>query len=247
MSHYDPTEYGRVWASEYDQLFNERDDFKQLNQFIAVRAGSHSILEFGIGTGRVALGLAEEGFDVHGVDISQEMLDLLAAKPHGDKIHTILGDFTTVKVEGIFSLVIIAFSTLFLLESQEAQVACIANAARHLEPGGLLVVEAFVPDPSRWVRGQTTYVSSLSNDLVDLMIAVHDPVEQVIHNQHLLFSNEGIKLKPTRLRYAWPGEIDLMAQLADMSLIERYADYSKSPFTASSGSHVSVYQLPYSV
>lgn len=241
----DPTSYGRVWASEYDRLFNERDDLQQVTQFMANRAGNESILEFGIGTGRIALKLVEQGFDVHGVDISQEMLDILANKPLGDRIHTVLGDFTTVEVKGSFSLVIIAFSTLFLLESQTAQVACIANAARHLSAGGTLIIENFVPDASRWVRGQTSYVSSLTNETADLMLAVHDPVNQVVHNQHVIFQNQDkVQLKPLRLRYAWPSELDLMAQLAGMRLVERYADYGKSPFTGTSSNHVSVYQRP---
>ena len=128
------------------------------------------------------------------------MLEGLRAKPGGAEIPTTVGDFTTLKVDGEFSLVLIAFSAMFLLDSQETQVRCFENAARHLAPGGVFVVEAFVPDHSRWTRGQNTTVYGIEADLVDLQVGLHDRFEQVIVYQHVLIRESGIRLLPSRLR-----------------------------------------------
>lgn len=243
MSTYHPSEYGDTWASEYDKVFEGRNNLQDVTRFLLSRVGNGSAVEFGIGTGRMSFGLAEAGVKVYGIDASQEMLNILKSKPSGQQIHTVVGNFVDTKFDDKFSLVYILCSTLFMLESQKDQVECIKNAAKHLTSDGTLVIECFVPDPSRWVRGQTSFVSSLDNEAVDFLVAVHDPVHQLIRNQHIYLSNGSVQLKPIQLRYAWPTEIDLMAQVAGLKLTERYADYDESPFIGTSTHHVSVYSF----
>lgn len=242
MKSYDDETYGNTWAEVYDDLFQNRDDLDLVSETLSKLAGTGPALEFGIGTGRTAIPLAKLGIKVHGIDTSQAMIDKMLAKPGGDEIPITLGSFTDVRVEGSFSLVFIVFSTLFQLSSQEEQVRCFANAAHHLEDKGVFVVEAFVHDRTRWNRGQDVTVTKIDDNFVDLHVAMHDPVRQLIFTQHLDITPSGIQFRPTRLRYAWPSELDLMARLAGLRLRERWSGWNREPFTADSGSHVSVYE-----
>src|SRR5262249_52827303 len=144
-------------------------------------------------------------------------------------------------VEGRFALVFVAFNTFFGLLSQEAQVRCFARVAEHLTDRGVFVIEAFVPDTSRFDRGQRVGVTALDVDTVQLETSVHDPAAQVIRSQHVVFSNAGMQLFPVHVRYAWPSELDLMARLAGLRLRDRWGAWDKSPFTAASRAHVSVF------
>jgi SAM-dependent methyltransferase len=240
----DPAAYGRTWAADYDVLFEDRDDPGAVVAFVAGLAPSGSVLEMGVGTGRLAVPLAAGGLTVTGVDSSSEMLDRLRARPGADRIEVIQGDFTTVEAGGPHDVVVIAFSTLFLVPSQRAQLAVLANACRHLRPGGWLVVEAFVPDHSRWSRGQNLSLGRLDAQGVSLKLSVHDPVDQIISMQEVLVDATGTSLRPNLLRYAWPSELDAMALASGFDPVQRWADWTKSPFIAASTSHVSVYQRP---
>jgi SAM-dependent methyltransferase len=239
---YDPASYGDVWVDVYDELFAGRDDPDAIARVIEELTATPRVLEFGVGTGRIAIALAARNLEVHGIDISRPMIERLRAKPGGDKVATIVGDFTEAEVEGKFGLVLLAFSSIFLLASQEQQVRCFANAARHLDRGGVFVVEAFVPDHSRWSHGQNISVVRVEKDLVDVNAALHDPVEQVIRFQRVIFRESGTRLLPNRLRYAWPAELDLMARLAGLRLRDRWSGWCGEPFSAESGAHVSVYE-----
>ena len=157
----DQTAYGRVWAEDYDLLYEEREDPAEVAEFVAALAPGGAVLEFGVGTGRLALPLVEAGLSVTGIDASPEMLAQLQARPGAEKITVIEGDFITVDAGGPYDVVLIAFSTLFLVPSQEGQLACLANARAHLRPGGTVVIEAFVPDHSRWTRGQNLSIGHL--------------------------------------------------------------------------------------
>ena len=240
---YDAESYGAVWADLYDEFFGTRDDPDVVVTALERLAPNGRVLEFGIGTGRIAIPLSERGVKVHGVEISQPMVDRLRAKPGGGDLPVTVGDFTDVEIEGEFGLVLLAFSTIFLLESQEDQVRCFANAARHLGRGGVFVVEAFVPDPGRWTRGQNISVVRVEDDLVDLSAGLHDPVEQVIRFQRIIFSESGTQLLPNRIRYVWPSELDLLARLAGFRLRDRWSGWRGEPFSVESGSHVSIYEL----
>lgn len=238
----DPSDYGRVWADDYDRLYEQRDDPETVATCIAKLAPGGSVLEMGVGTGRLAVGLLAAGLAVTGVDASPEMLSRLRARPGTEQVTIVHGDFTTVDAGGPHDVVLIAFSTLFLVPSQAGQLACLANARRHLRPGGSVVIEAFVPDHSRWVRGQNLSIGDLNAAGASLKLSVHDPVQQVITTQEVLFGVEGTTLRPNLLRYAWPAELDAMALASRLRPKHRWADWTGAPFTAASTSHVSVFE-----
>jgi SAM-dependent methyltransferase len=209
---------------------------------IAELAGTGRVLELGVGTGRVAVPLAERGLQVVGIDASTAMLDRLAAKYDGPLLTSLCGDFADVDVDGDFSLILVAADTLFMLTTQDEQVRCFTNAAAHLAPGGVFVVEAFVPGATRYLQGHDTAVRSITADSVLLGVATHDPVAQRLDAQQILLGTDGIRLIPGALRYAWPSELDLMARLAGLRLRDRWSDWRGGRFVATSARHISVYQ-----
>jgi hypothetical protein len=149
-----------------------------------------------------------------------------------------------VAVEGRYALVFVAFNTFFALLTQDDQVRCFANAAAHLEDDGVFVLEVFVPDLGRFDRGQRVNVTRIDADSVMLDVSLHEPVEQRVSSQHIVFDGRGARLQPVAIRYAFPTELDLMARLAGLELRERWADWNREPFTEASGKHVSVYARP---
>ena len=196
----------------------------------------------GIGTGRLALPLRERGVRVHGVDASRAMIERLRAKPGGADVAVTIDDFSRVTLDETFALVFVAFNTFFNLSTADDQVRCFRNVASMLRPGGVFVIEAFVPDLGRFERGQRLAVSRMEPTAVWLEAAVHDSSNQLVDAQLLRLSSEGIRLFPIRIRYAWPSELDLMAQIAGLRLRERWAGWNKEPFSAASAGHVSVYE-----
>ncbi len=241
MSDYDAASYGDKIAEVYDEWYSELDTSGAI-ELLAGLAGPGPVLELGIGTGRVALPLAERGIGVHGIDASEAMVAKLRSKPGGDRIPVSMGDMADVEVEGRFSLIVVVFSTFFSLLSQEEQVRCFRNVASHLSDQGLFVLEAFVPDLSRFDRHQRVSASKVKTDEVMLEISKHDPTGQRVDAQHIVVSEEGIKMHPVRVRYAYPSELDLMARLAGLQLRERWGSWRREPFNASSVWHVSVYE-----
>ena len=240
MKDYGAATYGDVWADKYDE-YHSGIDATNAATTLADLAGGGRVLELGIGTGRVALPLAALGVEVHGVDASQAMVDRLRGKPGGGRIPVTIGNFADVGVEGTYSVIFIAFNTFFALTSQEDQVRCFANVAGHLTDDGFFVIEAFVPDMTRYTRGQNTQVSLVEMDRIRLDASLHDTVDQRVESQHVIISEAGVKLLPVTIRYAWPSELDLMARLAGLRLRERWSDWDRSPFNAGSRKHVSVY------
>ncbi len=239
---YDAATYGDRIAEVYDEWFGVPSDTEDTIAFLSDLAGPGPALELGIGTGRIALPLAERGIEVHGIDASEAMVEKLRGKPKGTDVSVSLGDFADVDVEGRFSLVYVVFNTFFALLSQEDQVRCFSNVARRLKDGGAFVIEAFVPDMTRWDRDQRIEARHVADDNVVLDAARHDPTEQRVTSNHLLVSEGGVKMYPVQLRYAWPSELDLMARLAGLRLRERWGGWRREPFTASSANHVSVYE-----
>ena len=243
MAEHDPAAYGDRIAGVYDEWLGVPGDTDDEVAFLAELAGVGPALDLGIGTGRVALPLARAGVDVRGIDASGAMVERLRAKPGGGGIPVSIGDFADVGVEEDFSLVYVVFNTFFGLLSQEEQVRCFANVARRLREGGAFVVEAFMPDPTRFDRGQTTRTQRVEMGWVVLECSRHDPVAQRVDSQNVVISEEETKLYPGgRIRYAWPSELDLMARLAGLRLRERWGDWRRKPFTAASTGHVSVYE-----
>jgi SAM-dependent methyltransferase len=209
---------------------------------LAELAGGGRALEFAIGTGRIALPLAERGVPVAGIDSSEAMLARLREKPGSERVEAVAGDMATTRVEGEFALVFLVFNTIFNLTTQDGQVACFENAAAHLASGGRFVIEARVPELQRLPLGQT--VLPWRADPGGYSAYVYDVVTQRLSGQHYHLEDGRIEASPTEMRYAWPAELDLMARLAGMRLEHRWAGWRREPFTALSPSHVSVYAKP---
>ena len=238
--HGDPvaTTYGERCADVYDELFSAFDP--AAIETLAQLAGGGRALELGIGTGLIALPLAARGVEVHGIDASPAMVARLRAKPGGEAIPVTMGDFADVGVAGEFSLAFVVFNTFFALQTQRDQVRCFRNVAARLARDGVFVLEAYVPDAA--FGGGPLRVTAVETDRVGLKISRHDPVAQRIQSQHVVVRDGEIRLYPVAIRYAWPSELDLMAELAGLQLRHRWSDWSRSPFTATSGKHVSVYE-----
>jgi SAM-dependent methyltransferase len=241
-------EYGLAgYGDRFADVYDERVEFLALDTegavaFLAEHAGSGPVLELGVGTGRIALPLAERGIDVHGIDASEAMAARMRSKPGADQIPVTIGDFADVPVEGRYTLVYIVFNTLFALQTQEAQVRCFENVAAHLANGGVFVVEAFVPDLTRFDRDQRIETEQVGLDEVWLNLARHHSVEQRVEAQHVLLSHEGVQLYPVHIRYAYPPELDLMARVAGLRLRERFDGWAGKPYTGPTATCVSVYE-----
>jgi hypothetical protein len=211
--------------------------------FLAALAGDGSALEFGIGTGRVALPLSARGVPVHGIDLSAAMVDRLREKPGADRVDVTIGDFASTRVDGGFTLVYLVFNTIMNLTSQDDQVACFGNAAAHLEAGGCFVVEGGVPALRRLPPGETVVAFAVSPTYVGLD-EYTDLVAQTVYSHHYRVDGDGLKVSSTPFRYVWPSELDLMARIAGLTLRERWSDWNRAPFTGESRSHVSVWEKP---
>ena len=237
--HLDP-----VVAANYDARVTERFDpslLEATTERLAELAGTGRALEFAIGTGRVALPLSTRGVEVHGIELSEPMLAELRSKPGGGSIPVAIGDMTTTRVPGTFSLVYLVFNTIGNLTTQAAQVACFRNAAAHLQPGGHFVIEVAVPDPPRRDDPIPFRPFSVTDDYIGID-EYADLVDQIMVSHHYRPNDDvGARLSG-RFRYVWPSELDLMAQLAGMTLAHRWADWQRSPFTGSSPDHISVWR-----
>ncbi len=205
-------------------------------------AGGGRALEFGIGTGRIALPLAQRGVRVHGIDLSNAMVQQLRAKPGGEEIGVTIGDFATTTVDGSFSLAYLVFNTISNLTTQAAQVACFRNVAAHLEPGGSFVIELFVPELQRLPPGET--ITAFRIGETRWGFDEFDVAAQGLTSHHFEIVDGQVERLSTPHRYAWPAELDLMAQLAGMRLRERWGGWKREPFTGDSRKHVSVWEKP---
>jgi SAM-dependent methyltransferase len=239
---YGPATYGDRVADVYDEWYKLPHNLETEATFLTELAAGGRVLELGIGTGRIAIPLSQRGVDIHGIDSSATMVEKMRAKPGGDAIPVTIGDMADVPVDSEFALVFVTFNTFFMLTSQEAQVRCFRNVAAHLAPGGRFVIRAFVPDLSRIEAGQNLSVREAGLDRVRFDTAVYDPVTQTFDVTQVRLTERGSRFVHAKMRYAFPPEIDLMAQLAGLSLEARYATFDKQPFTSESAFHVSVYR-----
>jgi SAM-dependent methyltransferase len=241
MENYEAETYGERIADIYDDWYSspEESSIALLNNL----AYPGRALELGIGTGRIALPLKEKGIDIHGIDASASMVNKLRAKPYGKTIPVTLGDFSKVAVEGKYDLIFVVFNTFFSLTTQEAQLECLQNVAKHLTSGGSFLIEVFIPDMGRFDGGQSVRATEVGENVVKIDISKHDPVLQQVSSQHAVITDEGIRLYPVFLRYAWPSELDMMARVAGMKLVDRWGDWERGIFSSSSGKHISVYKL----
>jgi SAM-dependent methyltransferase len=209
-------------------------------EFLAGLAGNGRALELGIGTGRIALPLARRGVSVHGIDLSNAMVAQLRAKPGGEEIGVTIGDFATTTADGTFSLAYLVFNTIMNLTTQAAQVACFRNVAAHLEPGGAFVIEVGVPGLRRLPPGETIHAFHFSETRWGL--DEYDVANQGLISHHVTLVDEKIERNSIPFRYVWPAELDLMAELAGMTLRERWSGWQREPFTSESDTHVSVWE-----
>ncbi len=241
MNDYSAATYGDRIAGVYDEFYKPGNVAERIDVLAELAAGGRA-LELGIGTGTYALPLAARGVEVHGIEASTAMVTELRAKAGGESLPVTIGDFADVAVEGAFSLVFVINNTFLMLTSQEEQVRCFANVASHLDESGVYLVHAFVPDVSRYDENQHLRASLPDLASVRLDVSIHDAVNQRLDFRHVHLTEDGIRMYPGRLRYVWPAELDLMARLAGLRLRERWGDWQRAPFTAQSGSHVSVYE-----
>jgi SAM-dependent methyltransferase len=235
---------GRI-AARYDESAADmfvRDAVDPVVDFLVDLAGDGRALELGIGTGRIALPLAQRGVPVHGIELSKAMAARLRAKPGSEDIGVTIGDFATTTVDGTFAVAYLVFNTIANLTTQAAQVACFRNVAAHLEPGGCFVIEVTVPDLQRLAPGETVRAFHVSETRWGF--DAYDVATQCVWSHHFEVFDGRLERFSAPFRYAWPAELDLMAQLAGMTLRERWSGWEREAFTSDSRMHVSVWEKP---
>jgi SAM-dependent methyltransferase len=208
--------------------------------FLVERARGGAALELGIGTGRVAVPLAQRGVRVHGIDLSEAMVERLRAKPGAEEIGVTIGDFATTTVDKTFTLAYLVCNTIMNLTTQDAQVACFQNVAAHLEPGGCFVIEVGLPDLQRLPFGETIRPFHFSEARVGL--DEYDVANQGLISHHYREVDRTFEKLSIPFRYVWPAELDLMARLAGMKLRERWSGWKGEPFTSESTKLVAVWE-----
>jgi SAM-dependent methyltransferase len=235
--------FGERVAERYDETSAEMFEAARVEpvvDFLVELATDGSALELGIGTGRIALPLAQRGIRVHGIDLSEAMVARLQAKPGAEQIGVTIGDFAGATAEGRFSVAYLVFNTIMNLTTQQEQVACFQNVAEHLQPGGCFVVEVGMPDLQRLPPGETVRPFTVS--ATRLGFDEYDIAAQGLISHHYWIHDGRLETVSMPFRYVWPAELDLMAQLAGMSLRERWSGWKREPFTSDSRQHVSVWE-----
>ena len=235
--------FGPEVAERYDERtasMAEPEVLDPIVDFLADLAGDGPALELGIGTGRIALPLAQRGVRVHGIDLSEAMVARLRDKQHTKPIDVTIGDFATTTVDGTFSVAYLVANTIMNLTTQEEQVACFRNVAAHLGSGGCFVVEVLVPGLQRLPPGETFQPFAVSP--THLGFDEIDVATQSLTSHHYWIDDGRVQVLSPPFRYVWPSELDLMAQLAGMTLRERWGSWTREPFTSESAKHVSVWE-----
>jgi len=235
--------FGPRVAERFDERYAHQAEPSMVEpvvDFLAGLAGDGGALELGVGTGRIALPLARRGVRVHGIDLSEAMVAKLQAKPGGDRVAVTIGDFATTRVDGSFSVAYLVVNTIMNLTTQEEQVACFRNVAAHLEPGGCFVIEVMVPRLRRLPPGERYQPFHVSPTHVGF--DEYDVALQGLVSHHYWIEEGEVEVSSPPFRYVWPSELDLMAQLAGMTLRERWSDWTREPFTSESAKHVSVWE-----
>jgi hypothetical protein len=244
MKDYEPAmTFDEANADVYDELA-QRGDEEATVAVLADLARGGPALELAIGTGRIALPLAATGIRVDGIDFSPPMVAKLREKPGGDAIEVTMGDFADVGVAATYDLIYVVFNSFFNLLTQDDQVRCFENVAAHLDDGGAFVIEGgctlwFIDHlrSGQYVDAEGIAIDSVRFDLLRL-----DPSTQVLHENHVHVSHDGVTFNPVMQRYAWPSELDLMARIAGLRLQERWGGWNRQAFTANSDNVISVYR-----
>jgi SAM-dependent methyltransferase len=235
--------FGERVAERFDGRYADLADpavVDPIVDFLADLVGGGSALEFGVGTGRIALPLAQRGVRVHGIDLSEAMVARLLAKPGAEQVGVTVGDFATTTIEARFSVAYLVANTIMNLTTQDEQVACFRNAAAHLEPHGCFVIEVLVPGLQRLPPGETFQPFAVGPTHVGF--DEYDVARQGLVSHHYWIDDDKVEVISPPFRYVWPSELDLMARLAGMTLRERWAGWKREPFTGDSTKHVSVWE-----
>ncbi|MER7053566.1 class I SAM-dependent methyltransferase [Streptomyces sp. NPDC000351] len=237
--------FGETVAARYDESAADMftpDAVDPAVDLLAGLAGDGRALEFGIGTGRLALPLADRGVPVHGIDMSRAMTSRLSAKPGGDAVGVTIGDFATTRVPGTFAVAYLVFNTINNLTTQDAQVDCFRNAAAHLEPGGCFVIEVGVPELRLLPPGQTAVPFRVGP--AGWAFDTYDTATQAMSSNYVTLVDGRPEYAYCPFRYVWPSELDLMARLAGLRPRDRWEGWTRKPFTHESRGHVSVWEKP---
>jgi SAM-dependent methyltransferase len=237
-------EWGKESAEVYDTTSAAMFDpavLEPVVDVLAELAGDGAALEFAVGTGRVALPLSARGVRVHGIELSEHMAAQLRKKPGADAVGLTIGDMASTRVEGGFRVVYLVYNTIMNVTTQDEQVAVFANAAAHLAPGGVFVVEVIVPQLRRLPPGERGRVFQLDDDHVGIE-TFDDVATQVSWSHHWMRVEGRLVRSSAPYRYVWPAELDLMARLAGLSLRERWSGWQREPFTGDSVNQVVVYE-----
>jgi SAM-dependent methyltransferase len=250
---HDPSRYGEAFADVYDEWYSESFDTEGAVDALAALAGAGPVLELGVGTGRLALPLAARGLTVVGLDASAGMVERLAAKPGAGGVLTVLADMAdpgealgraaspAIPVAG-YRLLFCAYNTFLNLDSEEAQRRCLRGCRSLLADDGTLVVEAYVPAPPEGVPRTSLDVARVSTDAVVLTATEHDAAAQIVTGQHIELRDGSVRLRPWRIRYLTPDQLDAMAEAAGLALVERWGDWRRTPFDDDCDTHVSLYR-----
>ena len=243
MTTFDPASYfGPDVAAHYDD--HPRGDEEAAAAFLSQLAQGRRTLEFAIGTGRIALPLAARGIQVDGIELSSHMVERLRAKSGSEQINITIGDMCVTTTGHRYGLVYLVFNTIFNILTADDQIRCFENAARHLTVDGYFVVEAALPHT--WIapdKSDYVHAEHVGTNTVVLDVARYDPVTQLLEENHVRLTANGITMSPIVCRLITPGEMDLMARIAGLHLVERFANWQQSAFDIHSSAHISVYGL----
>lgn len=234
--------FGKRIAENYEKRWPEvvlPAVVQPIVDFLVDRAGRGPVLELAIGTGRIAVPLHQRGISVSGIDLSPDMVAELRTKPGAEDIDVTVGDMATTRLDGTFTLAYLVANSLANLTTQDAQVSCFENAAKHLEPGGRFVIELYIPELQRLPPGETVHPFALTP--THLAFEEYDLASQIAYSHHYWVEDGGLETFSAPFRYVWPAELDLMARIAGMTLQERWSGWGREPFTSESRKHVSVW------
>lgn len=232
------------WDSDAAERYANylRGDEEDAATFLSSYAEAGNALEFAIGTGRIAIPLLEKGVRVDGIESSPQMVAGLHTNPAGKDINVTIGDMSTISNGNHYNVVYLVYNTIFNLLTADDQIRCFENAARHLTPNGHFIVETALPHA--WIApGKSEYVHAEHVGATDVVfdVARYDPVTQLLEENHVRLTANGITMNPIVCRLITPGEMDLMARIAGLRLVDRFANWQRSVFDANSVAHISVY------